>query len=74
MAYIDLWDLRAVNLIFSKMPIFGFLIPCLYGLENDGGKTAKESFYEERQNLDCSLNWTTVSQWIGFSWMCWWLS
>jgi len=24
--------------IFAKMPIFGFLIPCPYGRENDGGK------------------------------------
>jgi hypothetical protein len=26
MAYVDLWDLRAVNLIFAKTLIFGFLI------------------------------------------------
>jgi hypothetical protein len=26
MAYINLWNLRSVNLIFAKTPIFGFLI------------------------------------------------
>jgi hypothetical protein len=35
--------------IFAKMPIFGFLIGCPYGLLNDGGKDRKGDFTYEKK-------------------------